>query len=80
MGLFSWVNLLAHQSQRTGHLPIRQAAWYVKSQPTFADAIAVVRSQNWAQWGFCMSTSDGDMQKPHPDLLKRLFEAVCYST
>ena len=31
MGLFSWVTLLAHQSQRTGHLPIRQAAWYVKS-------------------------------------------------
>ena len=31
MGLFSWVNLLAHQSQRTGHLPIRQSAWYVKS-------------------------------------------------
>ena len=80
MGLFSWVTLLAHQSQRTGHLPIRQAAWYVKSQPTFADAIALVRNQIWAQWGFCMSTSDGDMQKPHPNLLNRLFEAVCNST
>ena len=80
MGLFSWVTLLAHQSQRTGLLPIRQAAWYVKSQPTFADAIAGVRSQIWAQWGFCMSTSEGDMQKPNPNLLKRLFEAVSYST
>ena len=80
MGLFSWVTLLAHQSQRTGHLPIRQAAWYVKSQPTFADAIALVRNQIWAQWGFCRSTSDGDMQKSRPDLLNRLFAAVCYST
>ena len=61
-GLFSWVTLLAHQSQRTGHLPIRRTARYVKSQPTIADAIAVVCSQIWAHWGFCMSTSEGDMQ------------------
>ena len=80
MGLFSLVTLLAHHSQSHANLPGRQAAWYVKSQPTFADAIALVRSQIWAQWGYCMSTSEGDMQKSHPDLLNRLFEAVCYST
>ena len=38
------------------------------------------RSQIWAHWGFCRSTSEGVLQKSHPDLLKRLFEAVCYST
>ena len=80
MGLFSWVTLLAHQSQSGGTLPVRQASWYTKSLPTFSDAIALVRSQIWQSWGFCMSTSEPDMQKPQTILLKRLFEAVCYST
>jgi hypothetical protein len=80
MGLFSWITLLAHQSLSQGTLPVRQAAWYTKRVPTFSDAIAVVRSRIWHHWGFCISTSDPDMQKSAPDLLNRLFEAVCYST
>jgi hypothetical protein len=80
LGLFSWVTLLAHQSQTDGKLPIRQAAWYAKSLPTFSDAIALVRSQIWNHWGFWMSSSEPDIQIFQPDLLKRLFEAVCYST
>jgi len=80
MGLFSWVSLLAHQSQIDGKLPIRQASWYAKSLPTFSDAIALVRSQIWTHWGFCMSPPDPDIQNPVPNLFQRLFEAVCYST
>jgi hypothetical protein len=80
MGLFSWVTLLANQSQVDGHLPVRQAAWYAKAIPTFSDAIAHVRRRIWIHWGFCMSVFAPDIQKSHPDLLKRLFEAVCYST
>ena len=80
MGLFSWVTLLAHQSQSSGQLPVRQAAWYAKTTPTFSDAIGVVRSQIWLHWGFCLSTPALNMQKYRPDLLKRLFDAVCYST
>ena len=80
LGLFSWVTLLAHQSQTDGKLPIRQAAWYAKSLPTFSDAIALVRSQIWNHWGFWMSSSEPDIQIFQPDLLKRLFDAVCYST
>ena len=79
MGLFSWITLLAHQSQTDGILPIRQASWYAKSLPTFSDAIALVRSRIWHHWGFCISTPNPDMQKLRPDLLKRLFETVCYS-
>jgi len=81
MGLFSWITLLAHRSlSDDGTLPIRQAAWYAKSFPTFSDAIVVVRSRTWHHWGFCMSITGPDIQKPDPILLKRLFEAVCYST
>jgi len=80
MGLFSWVTLLAHQSQATGSLPVRQAAWYAKTTPTFSDAIALVRRRIWEHWGFCMSLFAPNIQKPDSELLKRLFEAVCYST
>jgi len=80
MGLFSWVTLLANQSQADGKFPIRQAAWYAKTTPTFSDAIALVRRRIWEQWGFCMSSFTPDIQKSHTNLLKRLFETVCYST
>lgn len=80
LGLFSWITLLAHQAQKENTLPMRQAAWYQKPLPTFSDAIALVRSRIWQHWGFCMSSAEPDRQKPPLILLKRLFEAVCYST
>ena len=79
LGLFSWITLLAHQSQTKDGLPVRQTAWYLKTTPTFSDAIALVRSQIWQHWGFCMSLSKLDKQKLRSGLLNRLFEAVCYS-
>jgi hypothetical protein len=45
LGLFSLVTLLAHQCAKGGTLPVRQAAWYPKSTPTFADALAIVRQR-----------------------------------
>lgn len=80
LGLFSWITLLAHQSQKDGQLPVRQAAWYQKPRPTFSDALARVRSRFWLHWGFCMSPVQPDIQKPPTNLLLRLFEALCYST
>ncbi len=80
LGLFAWITLLAHQSRQEETLPIRQAAWYKKTHPTFSDALALVRSRIWLHWGFCISPAPLDMQKPHAVLLKRVFEAVCYST
>ncbi len=80
LGLFSWVTLLARQSQKDGKLPIRQASWYAKQLPTFSDAIALVRSRIWHHWGFCMSPLEPDIQNSRTDLLIRLFEAVCYSS
>ena len=80
MGLFSWVTLLANQSQVDGKFPIRQAAWYAKTTPTLSDAIALVRRCIWEYWGFCMSSFIPDIQNSHTNLLKRLFETVCYST
>jgi hypothetical protein len=43
LGLFSLVTRLAGQVAQGQSRPIRQAVWYRKPLPTFADAIAVVR-------------------------------------
>jgi hypothetical protein len=44
LGLFSLVTLMANALVRNGCLPVRQAAWYVKTIPTFSDALAAVRA------------------------------------
>ena len=80
LGLFSLVTLLAHQSQSSRGLPVRRAAWYAKTTPTFSDAIAFVRRCIWEHWGFCMSLFEPDIHKSHSVLLNRLFDALCYST
>jgi hypothetical protein len=50
LGLFSLVTLFAHQRMRkTAGALRRQVAWYHKAHPTFADALALVRKQLWAQ-------------------------------
>lgn len=80
LGLFSLVTLLAHQLTKDGKLPVRQAAWYQKSLPTFSDALAVVRQHLWQQMGFQTSPSQVDMQKVPNILLERMAEALCYAT
>ena len=78
LGLFSLVTLLAHQHARRRKLPIRQTAWYHKAQPTFSDALALVRRQIWQQ--------HFQMPNPHPDnpkllaqIQNRLLSALCYT-
>jgi hypothetical protein len=80
LGLFSLVTLLAHDSTRQGELPIRQAAWYTKSLPTFSDALAIVRHQLWQAMSFHTSVPETEMQKVPRVLLKRFTEALCYAT
>lgn len=76
LGLFSLVALLAHPHMDTQ--PTRQAAWYVKEQPTFVDALALVRRRLWRA-RFCMSLNKQDMQKPLRAWLEPLTEALCYA-
>ena len=49
-GLFSLVALFAHRRiRKAAGLFRRQAAWYHKTHPTFADALALVRKELWAR-------------------------------
>ena len=79
LGLFSLVTLFAHQLLPGQELPVRQAAWYIKDVPTFADTIAFVRQQLWPVEGFWMSCEQGDMVKIPRALLERFTDALAYA-
>ena len=79
LGLFSLVSLLADQQFRRGRLSVRQAAWYVKEQPTFSDAMACVRRQLWSDTAFCLSSFKTDIEKVQQALLERFADTLCYA-
>ena len=79
LGLFSIVTLLAGQLAQEHALPVRQAVWYRKSLPTFADAIAVVRQHLWTSTHFYMSPAKADMVEIPCALLNRLTDTLCYA-
>jgi len=78
LGLFSLVTLAANCLTCDGELPVRQAAWYAKSLPTFADALAVVRQDLWQQTSFPTSLAQTEMGKTVQSVLERCTEALCY--
>jgi hypothetical protein len=79
LGLFSLVTLWAHQHARRKKLPIRQTAWYHKPQPTFSDALALVRRQIWQQECFSMAKSHAHNPKLAAGVQNRLLSALCYT-
>ena len=82
MALFSLVALMAHQLSTHGQLLLRQAAWYVKEQATFSDALALVRQRLWPYANFSLSPQQNDIRKASPairELLQRLIELACYA-
>src|SRR5215216_2787266 len=80
LGLFSLVTLFAHRRKVQAAGAFRQAAWYHKRHPTFADALALVRKELWAQeQTFCGSPSATDAIKVSRAFVERLTDAVCYA-
>ncbi len=81
LGLFSLVALFAHQRIRQAAGAFRrQAAWYQKRHPTFADALALVRKELWAQeQTFYGLPAETDTIKVPRVFMERLTDAVCYA-
>lgn len=77
-GLFSLVTLLTHHATASTALAVRQAAWYRKELPTFADALAGVRRDLWQQLAFCTSDPDTELIKVPRVLVERLTETLAY--
>src|SRR4051794_6295833 len=78
LGLFSLVTLLAHTRMADPAAATRQAAWYRKARPTFADALALVRRELWRHQLFQTSTCAYEMIKVPRPLVEHLTEALCY--
>ena len=83
LGLFSLISLFAaHKWMRQAAGTFRrQAAWYQKRHPTFADALALVRKELWAQEErtFYGSPAEIDTVKVPRLFMERLTEALCYA-
>jgi hypothetical protein len=79
LGLFSLVTLFAHGRMREAADAFRQAAWYHKSHPTFADALALVRKELWAQEPFYGLLADTETVKIPRVFMERLTDALCYA-
>jgi hypothetical protein len=79
LGLFSLVTLIAHDQWTHGTPLVRDAAWYRKREPTFLDAIAVVRRLLWTSGTFVMSPSNDEMIKIPRSLMHHLTDMLCYA-
>ena len=80
LALFSWITLAAELLRREGTVPLRSAAWYTKSEPTFSDAIALARHHMWrASETFCVSERKPDIVKVPAPLFSRLIESLTYA-
>ncbi len=79
LGLFSLVTLFAHESLHGAQLPLRQAAWYPKTVPTFADTLAFVRQQLWPPVLSSMSPSTPDMVKIPRVVFHHLTETLAFA-
>jgi DDE superfamily endonuclease len=79
MGLYSLGTLTAQALMQSDTRVVRCAAWYTKAQPTFSDAIALVRRLLWSQCHFSMSSHHNDEIKISRAVFERLTDAVCYT-
>jgi hypothetical protein len=79
LGLFSLITLLVHDLLQGQEMPVRQAAWYAKSLPSFSDTLAFVRLQFWPVTISWMSGEQADVVKIPRALLARLTDALAYA-
>ena len=77
-GLFSLITLWTAEAKAALHPRI--AAWYVKDDPTFSDAIATVRRRLWSVPNLAISRINPENVEIPSPLLQRLIEALCYTT
>jgi hypothetical protein len=79
LALFSVVTVLADRLARQGPLPLPQEAWYTKTRPTFADALAAVRQHDGRRMGFRVSHRTGHIVKLPKALREPLVYALCHA-
>ena len=79
LGLFSLVTLFAQARLDGRPLPVRQAAWYAKSAPTFSDTLAFVRQRLWPVTVFSTSPSSDEVVEIPRALVDRLTDTLAFA-
>jgi hypothetical protein len=79
LALFSIVTLLAFQLAPRERRQVVATAWYQKHQPTFSDALAVVRRAIWRDQALVTSRRRGDRTKSRFVLPASWTYALCYA-
>ena len=79
LALFSIVVMLANQAQTQHPFNLLNTAWYHKSFPTFADALALVRQQLWQFRLFQLSNGETDTVNVPQTLFKCWSDLLCYA-
>ena len=71
--------MLANQTQAQHSFNLPNTAWYHKSFPTFADALALVRQQLWQFRLFQLSDGKTDTVNVPRTFFKCWFDLLCYA-
>jgi hypothetical protein len=79
LGLFSIVTLLATRLGHQACSRVPTTAWYQKQHPTFADTLAAVRRQIWAEQGLIISRHSAKAAKLRPGLREGIAYALCHA-
>jgi hypothetical protein len=79
LALFSIVALLATRLDRQARLRVSATAWYRKERPTFADTLAAVRRQIWAEQGLVTSRPSPEPTKLPAALREAVAYALCHA-
>lgn len=76
LGLYSLVTLIFVEHARHHSIRPRCTEWYVKTEPTFADAIATVRRLLWSETIFATSPQHDVLQKLPRHLRRMLLDRL----
>jgi hypothetical protein len=79
LALFSLVTVFAQQVLDGQSFPVRQAAWYSKTWPTFAETLAFVRQHLWPSTFFSVSSNKADTVQIPRALFDRLVETLAFA-
>jgi hypothetical protein len=79
LGLFALVTLFARARLDGQPLPVRQAAWYAKTVPTFSDTLAFVRQQLWPVTVFSTSPAADEVIEIPRALFDRLTDTLAFA-
>jgi hypothetical protein len=80
LALFSLVTIFAQQLLDDHPFPVRQAAWYSKTLPTFSDTLAFVRQHLWPATFFSVSSKEGDTIQIPRALFDRFVDTLAFAS